>query len=209
MSSMEIDFLGEGSTDDALAQKLILAVSGTPGRSRRTPLSGSGKASLDRRLKGLNAGVTHGASPILILRDLDDDATCPSKLIQEIISNPHKNLILRICVKESESWLLADADAYAQYCGIAVSSIPSETDGIANPKQTIINWGRDRRASKLHRHLDEAHRRGVPDWAILVDWNLEFIESHWNAERADKDGRSRSLCRTLNRLRTFIGHPPE
>lgn len=204
MPETVIDFLGEGSTDDFIARKLIQSVGASPGLAWRTPLSGSGKSSLDKRLLGLNAGQPHRDSLLLVLRDLDNDASCPSALSAKLVPNRHPNLILRICVRESESWLLADADAYAKYCGVSASRIPDQTDLIDDPKKMVVEWGRQQKSTKLNRYIREAENRGVPAWAILVDWNLDFIERYWDPGRAAAAGRSNSLFRSLNRLRTLV-----
>ncbi|MEO8714989.1 MAG: hypothetical protein ABI369_08245, partial [Acetobacteraceae bacterium] len=107
MSRLEIDYLGEGASDEAIARKLILAVTGLPGVSYRRPRVGTGKQSLDKRLKGLNAGVAYG-KPVLVLRDLDHDAPCPAELVAKLLPARHPRLLLRICPRESEAWLMAD-----------------------------------------------------------------------------------------------------
>jgi hypothetical protein len=104
MSPVEIDFLGEGLSDEAVARKIIIAVGGVPGLSRLRPFAGAGKNSLDNRLSGLNAGLQFRRPPILVLRDLDHDAGCPAELVSNLISGRHPNLVLRVCVRETESW---------------------------------------------------------------------------------------------------------
>jgi hypothetical protein len=204
MSPVEIDFLGEGLSDEAVARKVILAVAAEPGKSWRRPLAGTGKNSLNNRLSGLNAGLQFGGPPILVVRDLDHDAGCPAELVSNLISDRHPNLVLRVCVRETESWLMADFDAYARHCGIAPGQVPSLPESIDDPKQCILNWADSGRASKLKRHVEANRRKGVPDWAILGLWHAEFAENVWSPLRAEKTGRAPSLTRALLRLEAVI-----
>jgi hypothetical protein len=206
MSSVEIDYLGEGPNDDAIARHLITAAAGTPGVSLLTRQSGKGKGSLDKRLRGINAGLAHGAPAVLVLRDLDQDAVCASALVKALVPDPHERLFLRICVRASEAWLLADADAYAIYCGLASSRIPSKPEALENPKAAMMAWASGRGAPKLSRHFKERAKRGVPLWAALADWNRTFVETRWSAVRAAETGRSPSLAQSLHRLRTYVRH---
>jgi hypothetical protein len=203
MSQVEIDYLGEGRSDDVVARKIIIAASGVPGTTYRRPMSGTGKSNLDRRLAGLNAGVPHGR-PCLVLRDLDHDAQCPSELVNRLVPNRHPSLLLRICVRETESWLMADFEAYADYCGISESQIPNEPENCGDPKQLIMIWAESGRAVKLERHLVDNRSRGVPDWASLGEWHADFAEQHWNIARAVATNRSPSLVRTLARVKALI-----
>jgi hypothetical protein len=205
MSRVEIDYLGEGRSDDAIARKLIVAATGVPGTSYRRPQAGPGKVSLDRRLAGLNAGVAYG-KPVLVLRDLNSDAVCPGALLAHLLPNRHERLLLRICVRVSETWLMADREAYARFFGVSGSQIPRDPETLRDPKQTILGWVDDRRAAKLSRHVDDGRRRGVPDWAILGEWHGLFAEKVWNPTRAANAGTAPSLTRALRRLEALVAN---
>jgi hypothetical protein len=202
MSQIEFDYLGEGRSDDAVARKLIASAAATPGTSYRRPLSGTGKDSLDKRLAGLNAGVQFG-KPILVLRDLDHDANCPSELIAQLLPNRHPKLLLRICVREAEAWLMADFQAYAHYCGISDGQIPAAPESLADPKQLLLGWASSGVATRLSRHIQETRKRGVPDWASLGEWHSEFAEKHWDPRRAMATNRSPSLSRAIARIKSI------
>jgi hypothetical protein len=204
MSSVEIDYIGEGPTDDAIARRLITAAAGIPGISWGTRGLIKGKSGLDPRLKGLNARLCQGSSPILVLRDLDNDAPCAPALIKTLVSDPHKHLVLRICVRAAEAWLLADARAYSKYCGLALSKIPADPESLQNPKAAILAWVGGRGAPKLSRHFEEGDKRGVARWAALANWNRTFVDTRWCPVRAAEEGRAPSLERALHRIRTFV-----
>jgi hypothetical protein len=200
MSPPEIDYLGEGPSDDAMARKIIVTAACLPGTSYRRPLSGTGKESLDKRLRGLNAGAAYGR-PILVLRDLNRDASCPAELVARLLPNRHDNMLLSVCVREAEAWLIADAETYARFCGLPLSQVPARPETLADPKSVILGSADSGRAPRLKRHVDDGRRRGVPDWALLGEWHAEFVQVRWNPIRAASSGRAPSLCRALARLR--------
>jgi hypothetical protein len=199
MSQVEIDYIGEGSSDDALARALISAAGGKPGKSYRRPLSGSGKSSLDGRLPGLNAGTVFG-NALLALRDLDSDYPCPSALVTATLANRHPKMLLRVCVRSAESWLMADHVAFGQFCGIAPEAIPPQPENISDLKQTLLHWAETGSATRLKRHVTNGRRRGLRNWQILGEWNARFIETDWNPRRAAQSGRAPSLERALKRI---------
>ena len=77
--------------------------------------------------------------PFIILVDLDK-VDCPIALRQDWFRDgqPNPNMILRIAVREIESWLLGDAEAFAAFIGIHPSNIPIAVDELADPKQTLL-----------------------------------------------------------------------
>lgn len=203
MSPPEVDYLGEGRSDDVVARRMILAAAALPGISYRRPLSGTGKQSLDMRLAGLNAGARYG-NPVLVLRDLDRDAPCASTLIDRLLPNRHERLLLRICVRSAEAWFMADVASYADYCGLPLRLIPSAPELLDNPKRTVIDWAAAARTSRLAAHVRASRLRGVPDWRILGEWHAEFAGTEWPPLRAADSGRAPSLTRALDRLKSLV-----
>jgi hypothetical protein len=201
MSQIEVDYLGEGRSDSAIARKLISSVHATPGvdylvgRTRAR-----GKAMVDQRVRGLNAGVLISRRPTLVLRDLDNDAQCPSDLVSGLLPNRGPSLLLRVCVRSAETWLLADAGGYAKFCGISPGMVPTRPKELPNPKQTILGWAVSGKATYLARYYHDAKRRGVPNWALLGEWHADFADRKWDPQRAANLGNAPSLVRALKRL---------
>jgi len=196
MSRVEIYYTGEGRSDDAIAKKLIEAANGIAGTSYTRRRSANGKQSLDRQLPGLNAGTLFG-HPVLALRDLDEDAPCPGELVARLLPDRNPRLLLRICIRESETWLMADSAAYAKFCGLEETKIPRKLEDVADPKRLILNWADTGVASKLKRHVDTKRKTGVKDWALLGEWHAEFAANYWDPVKAAKSGRSASLTKAL------------
>ena len=202
MSSVEIDYCGEGGSDAAIARALIAAAGATPGRDYFHPKK-TGKAALAQRVQGLNAGVVFG-SPVLILRDLDQDAPCAGALVGKLVAKRHPRCMIRIAVPSAESWLMADRDAYAAFCGVSIAALPGQPEKNPGLKTLILGWVKAGKATKLSRHMKEARGRGVPDWQSLGEWHADFARSEWDPIRAAKSGLAPSLTRALGRLREIV-----
>jgi len=197
---IEIDYLCEGRSDEPACRKLITAAGAVPGASFMRPLRGTGKHNVDSRIPGLNAGAKHG-NPVLVLRDLDKDAVCAPELVKILVTERDPNLLLRICVHEMESWLLADREGYADHAGIRISLLPSDPEEIKDPKQLILNLADSGRARKLATFIKAKRRLGVQDWAILGEWHGEFAEDKWNIAAAMSSGKVPSLNRAIQAIR--------
>lgn len=200
---VSVNYLGEGASDEAIARRLIVAAGGVVGKSYLNPLVGTGKQSLDARLPGLNNGARYGPL-ILILRDLDNDAACAPELLSKLLPDRHPRLVLRVCVRSAEAWLMADATAYARYCGLRVGQMPGDAEDWSDLKQRLVEFANSGSAPKLQRHLAETARRRIAPYRALGKWHSDFASEHWNPDRAAASGRAPSLNRALNRLRALI-----
>jgi len=195
-----VDYLGEGPSDLLAARKLIQLAGGVIGNSYYRPTRGTGKARLDQRLSGLNAGVQHGRV-VLVLRDLNGDAACAGDLVKKLLPERHADLVLRIAVRTAEAWYIADNAAYAEHCGMSPSLLPVQPEEEASIKKQLLEWAKTGTARRLQSHLAETRKRGVPDWAALGQWHAEFVKDYWDPTRAIKSGRAPSLGRALETLR--------
>jgi hypothetical protein len=203
MSSIEVDYLGEGPSDDIIARRVIEAVNCRPGTSYRRPLSGSGKSNLDKRLSGLNKGASF-RKPLLAIRDLDRDESCAPALVARLLPDKSENMLLRISVNTTESSLMADRAAYAEFCGAPLADIPASPESVQNLKALIQVLGQSGRAKHLRRHLDRGAAIGVPMWGLLGSWHAKFAEDCWDPLRAVKSGAAPSLNRAIERMKKVI-----
>lgn len=200
---VEIDYLGEGVTDDIIARRVILHCGAVPGTSYRTPAKGNGKANVDRRLGGLNAGARFKA-PVLVVRDLDDDAPCAPELVHRLLPEPDRFMALRICVHSAEAWLMADRTAYARYCGVPVAWVPDAPETQARLKDTILAWTERDRSSRFRRFMAARRKAAVPDWSSLGEWQSSFAEELWDIHAAADSNAAPSLERAIGRVRAIV-----
>ena len=132
----------------------------------------------------------------------DQDRGCPpDKIANWLEKEIHPNMIFRIAVMEVESWVMAHRDAFAEFLGVPLDRIPTDTDTIADPKRFLISLARRSRLRRLRQDLvPEAGSTSIqgPDYNGRLSG---FIESQWSIHQARK--YSKSLNRAFVRLRKF------
>ncbi len=135
--------------------------------------------------------------PVFLLTDLDN-TQCPSKLIQSWVGLNKKpeNLLIRVAVKEIESWLIADHEAIQHLLGSS-GRLPNNPDEIEDPKQYLLNLAR-KAPREIRNDLLNVTSRGLKQGLGYNNLLTEFVTNRWNPERAA--ARSKSLANTRVRL---------
>jgi len=138
---------------------------------------------------------------MLVLTDLDQ-ARCAGELREHWLSARREpaQLLLRVAVREVESWALADHRAMRALVG-SRGALPPRPDELPDPKQSLLRLAKS--APKevrddLLRVADGRLMQGLGYNACLVRW----VGSVWNPERAAE--RSPSLERARERLREAV-----
>lgn len=191
---MVVDALVEGLLDEAVAQRLIRY----SGHRVGTTYGKQGAAYLHQKAAGFNVRTRYG-NPILLLVDFaDTKLSCPPEVSKSWLSDQSPRLLLRVVVREIESWLLADQDGIASLLGISVRHLPADPETLADPKQTLVNLARRSRRSMIRRSL--VPQPGIsavvgPGYTGVMS---SFVSKQWNIEKARQ--RATSLDRCLNRL---------
>ena len=109
-------------------------------------------------------------------------------------------MLLRIAVREVESWVLADRDGFHAFSGVAKSKIPADPDTLPDAKRTLINLMRGSR-KRLFR---EAIVPASPTARIGPDYNgtlARMLAHYWQLDRAVP--RSPSLASAFAAIRVF------
>ena len=143
---------------------------------------------------------------VLILTDLDQIA-CPLALREDWFGNTplHANLMLRIAVREVESWVLADHEAMRELIGIK-GKLPAKPDELPDPKRHLLD---------LAKYAPRAIRQDlVKEYSTFtlqgIGYNARLthlVKTVWSPERAAL--RSPSLQRTRHRLNELLLRPDE
>ncbi|MCQ2999259.1 DUF4276 family protein [Pseudomonas syringae] len=135
---------------------------------------------------------------VLVLTDLDD-CHCPVALLSDWLGPEREipeNMLLRVAVRETESWVLADHEGLRKLVG-AKGKLPPAPDELPDPKQQLLKIARSaprRVREDLVGMRGSAMVQGLGYNNVLVDW----IASEWDPARASS--RSPSLERTRRRL---------
>lgn len=182
----------EGALEEPMARRLIAEVG--IDAEELTLIVAGGCGPFWERASRFNAAAKH-LGFVLGLTDLDHHP-CPSGLIAEELSEPiHPRFVLRIQVRELESWLLADPKAWASYLKVSEASVPKDPDALEDPKQALVNLAR--RCNRKRIRDDIVPEQGTPR-VVGPGYTpriTEFITDHWSPRRAAD--RSPSLKRAL------------
>ena len=182
----------EGETDVPVAKR-ILNVAGVESLE---PIVARSKTRLDPLIPGLNRAAA--GMNWLILRDLDHDAPCPAGLVGRLLGGNRlaPRMGVRIAVRATESWLLADTEAFVAEFSVPGKHVPRSPDDLSDPKQALVNACRRSRRREIRRAMTphpRSGRRVGPEYSSRV---IRFAETRWDPERAAT--RSPSLWRALD-----------
>ncbi len=184
----------EGIVDEAVARRLIAHVGGSVG----SVYGKSGKTDLRKKIKGYNKAAQH--APWLVLVDLDGESCAPS-LCKSWLLDPAPYLCFRVVVRQVEAWLMADAEALADYLRVARGAIPDNPEMLENAKAEMTKLAAKSRRREIR--LDMVPREGSgrmvgPAYASRL---IEFTENLWRPERAaQRAGSLRRAIACLERL---------
>jgi hypothetical protein len=137
---------------------------------------------------------------VAVLTDLDQ-ANCLVKFRDQwLVGEPPQNLLLRIAVREVESWVLADHVAMRTLIG-PKGVLPAAPDELADPKQSLLRLVKSapkQIRADLLKTIDGSLTQGLGYNARLSAW----VNSEWNPQRASD--RSPSLARARLRLSEVV-----
>jgi hypothetical protein len=159
----------------------------------------SGFGYLRKNIRELN----HAARklPILVLTDLDR-AECAPILRREWLNvSPHQNLMFRVAVREVESWIMAHRTEFAAFLGIRTDLIPTNPDGLDDPKRTLLDLTAKSRRRVLREAIVPAPRSTAkvgPDYNGRLG---EFVMMNWDVSEAAKN--SLSLRKAFRAITSF------
>jgi hypothetical protein len=188
----EVALCGEGPTDIAVARRLLVACGGKPGVDLLTARAPRGKAALDKRLPGLNAGARY--RPTLVLRDLDTDAACAGALVLCLLPDRESGLCLRIAVPAVEAWLMADRAAFARAAGVRVAAVPGAPEQERGLKSALDRMLATSADPQMHERFPDGRIEPQLRGLFLSD----FARDAWDPGRARSNAPS--LARAMDRL---------
>lgn len=134
--------------------------------------------------------------PFLLLADLDR-YECPPQLIDEWLGRPkHPQLLLRVAVREVESWLLGDIGRLCGFLGLkAINHIP-EPEKLQDPKNELLKLAlrsprRSMREALVWKDKESGRPFQGPDYNATL---ARFVTKDWDVATA------RRKCPSLDRL---------
>lgn len=163
----------------------------------QTPIDTKGVTKLAAALPRYLEQARH-VQPVLCIADTD--GRCVAELLSQWLPRPDARLVLRLAVREAESWVLADREGFAETLAVPLNKLPQAPDEESDPKRLILTLVRRSKKRLLRQEMVSPDDPSKPG----SGYNLHlcaFVHQHWNARHAAQ--RSPSLARALRRLETL------
>lgn len=167
----------------------------------RTEVKG-GRGNVQREL-GAYAALAQ-VMPVLIGVDLDGDDCAPTLLSGWGRLPPQAGLLLRVAVREIESWVLADRRRVADFIGAVPNQVPRRPDELSDPKRSLLELARahagaELRADLVPRNYNASYPRIGPAYNLRLS---AFIAKKWRPHVARE--KSASLERAMAALEQLV-----
>lgn len=188
-----VDLLVEGAVEEAILRRLVPAAGLRPGRAWEN----RGRQYLIEQLPAFNRAARHW--PILALMDFELTAGCVGDLIHRLLPDRDPRLCLRLAVRASEAWLMADAGGLAAFLRISADLVPRDPDSLLQPKVSMVGLARRSRDPGLRRAMVPRPNSGAPVGPAYTSTLIEFVRGRWDPEAAAEV--SPSLRRALAAIR--------
>ena len=181
----------EGTTDEPVINALMRAAGWNDDQFK--VMSANGKGAIDRDIKRYWEAARGHA--YIVFRDLDrDGGGCPVTLRAELVERTpgeSPDLLIRIVDQCIESWILADREGVAEFCGRSAASVELPP---SHHKPYLLRLMKD---AKLKDAVEEKGRE--LDFGPAYATHLHHLMTdHWSIERVATE--SDSLRRALERL---------
>ncbi|OMG64418.1 hypothetical protein AUR61_011225 [Stutzerimonas balearica] len=148
-------------------------------------------------------GVAANAMPVLMIADGDQSECVVEQINSWMPAHPADKFVLRLAVREAESWVLADREGLSEFAQVDVSVVPREPDDIRDPKQSLLSIIRKSKRRDLKEEMLPGKKSKAP---VGLGYNLHlstFIRENWSLARASNN--SPSLARAIPRLAERLG----
>lgn len=181
----------EGETDKPVVTALMHAAGWVKGEFAFTRANGKGV--IDRNIK--KYWEASRSIPYVIFRDLDrDEGGCPVAvrlMLSTKTPRESPDLLIRIVDQCIESWILADRQGVAEFCGRSMASVKPPA---SHHKPYLLSLMKE---AKLKDAVEQQGRQ--LDFGPAYATHLKrLMTHHWSIERAAAE--SDSLRRALKRL---------
>lgn len=166
------------------------------------PAVTGGYGSLEKRCPSF-LNMAKGGLYTISLADLDT-RPCAAALIRQWFSIPDeqpielpKQVVFRVAIREVESWIMADRDAWAEHVEIPADNFSAAPDELPDPKLHLLNVIRKKGRKRYHKEMLPIGIASIgPGYNDVL---CEFVRQHWSPVRAGKN--SPSLKRAIKAFR--------
>lgn len=197
--TVSVFIIGEDELCCSIGEALIIQ-SGAQAKIEHSQATG-GFGKFKEKIPQMNT-IAKNIMPVLMLADGDQDICVVQQRNDWMPKHPSDKFSLRLAVRESESWLLADRDGFSRFAEISQDLIPRTPDTTQNPKELLLQLIKKSRKRQLRNEMLPS--KGSRS-KIGLGYNIhlrDFITNYWSADRAAIN--SPSLARSIPRIATLL-----
>ena len=188
--------LVEGIMDEALAIRIIEGTGHIPG----TIYGRRGCGYIKEKIGGFNRSA-QGAYYLALVDHMDTRFQCPPAVLSSWLPLRSPNIILRVVVRELESWLLADRNNIAKFLNISMAKVPISPERLQDPKSTLVNLAKGSRSRHIRSALVPNAGSTAKIGRLYTSEMIRFTNNQWDFNVARENAPS--LHRCLVRLETL------
>lgn len=187
----------EGNTDEPIVRALMTATGWAS--DEYTISSEKGSGNIVRKI----AKHAEAARQIPRILFLDSDNKCPVDMRETLetgLTNTPDDFVLRIVCTCIESWVLADREGLASFCGVDIAAIPASQKlaPIRNHKNELLKVLRKSKSPK-GRRMTQGNGNDLQFSDDYTRHLADLMTDYWDAERAAQNNDS--LRRAIGRLK--------
>ena len=139
--------------------------------------------------------------PHIVMTDLDA-YPCPPDLLKDWkVGELPDRMLMRVAVREVESWLLADRDGIAKLIQVPAVKIPANPDELPDPKQVLLNLARKSKSRRFASEFVPANGSKAKHGPLYNQHLTAFADKLWDSSHAEL--ASPSLKRAIHRIKDF------
>lgn len=191
--------VGEDGICCALAKSLLSQTGGLGVAAYEKNASGFGE--FVKVIPKMNQ-VAHTATAVLMLADGDQHACIVQQIKNWMPAHPAKGFMLRLAVREAESWILADSKGFGKFAEISPAIIPTQPDLLPNPKEALLALIGKSKRRILREEMLPRKRSSAPVGLGYVLHLTDFLENYWCIKRASE--ASPSLARSVTTVTSTL-----
>jgi hypothetical protein len=194
---MIVYILVEGSLDATVARRIVNHCGGSVG----TVYGRKGLPYIEERIDDFNQSAQ--GIPILALVDLMDTGfDCPVDVVEHWLPHREADMLLRVVVREIESWILADRTGIARYFGIREPLVSHHPERLDDPKKALVDLARSSQYQSLRNDIVPEDPTVNAQGPAYISRMQSFVRERWNIGPAKQ--RSASLRRCMEAVRRLI-----
>jgi len=197
-----ISILVEGNLDETVARKIIDTAGGTVG----TVYGRKGVNYIEKKISGFNQ-LAQGILILTLVDLMDLDSDCPAEVVQEWLPHRHEQMLLRLVVREIESWIMADRTSISRFFGLRKALIPHHPEQLEDPKAKLVGLARSSQRQGLRNALVPNNPAMNDEGPAYTSRMQRFVRNQWSVRDAAENAPS--LHRCLQAVQCVVDSPDQ